>query len=466
MKERIHLSDHFTYKKILKFTISPILMMIFTSIYWIVDGYFVSNYAGSSAFAGVNLIFPVVMIVACVGFMFGAGGAALVSKRLGEKDIDGANKTFSLITYSTLIIGVVLTFVFFFLVRPIAEGFASLNSIKTTKAMIDNATLYGQIMIGGVFLYIMQGYFHPFFSVNEKSFLGFLFTLISGLTNMLLDYLLIGVGGYGVLGAACASLSGMFISAVGPFLYFRLNKRNLIRLGKPSLAFKDVFKAMTNGSSEFVSNVSGSIVSIVFNIQLLKYIGEDGVSAYGIIMYVCFVFFAIFIGYSVGVAPIIGYNYGAKNTKEMTNVLHKSMVIITLTGFMMFILSIALASPITSIFASKYPALHDLTTQAMMIYAACYLFTGFSMFGSSFFTALNNGGLSALISFCRTLVFQLSFVFILPLIFGVEGIWASIVAAEFVSMAMTLIFIYTKQKQYGYSFDAFGIKRIKNKKVL
>ena len=450
MREQIHLSDHFTFKKILKFTISPILMMLFTSIYWIVDGFFISNYVGSSAFAGVNLIFPVVMIVACVGFMFGAGGSALVSKKLGEGDREGANKTFSLITYTTFVIGVVLTFCFVFLVRPIAQGFASINSVQTTEEMITNATVYGQIMIGGVFLYIMQGYFHPFFSVNEKSYVGFLFTLVSGITNMLLDYLLIGVFQRGVIGAAAASLSGMFISTVGPFIYFRFKKNNLIRLGKPYWNIKDIIKSATNGSSEFVSNVSGSIVTIVFNVQLLRYIGENGVSAYGIIAYVCFVFFAIFIGYSVGIAPVIGYNFGSGNKEELTNVLHKSFVIIFITGLVMSTLSISLAEPLSYIFANDYPDLLSLTTRAMRIYSVCYLVTGFSMFGSSFFTALNNGFISALISFCRTLVFQISCVYVLPLIMGVDGIWVSIIVAEFLAMVMTISFIIIKRKKYGY----------------
>ncbi len=425
-------------------------MMLFTSIYWIVDGFFISNFAGSSEFAGVNLIFPIIMIVACVGFMFGAGGAALVSKKLGEGKTEEANKTFSLITYSTLVIGIILTFAFVFLIRPIAQGFASINSIETTEAMIDAATMYGQIMIGGVSLYIIQVFFHPFFSVNEKSHVGFLFTLASGLTNMLLDFLLIAVFKLGVTGAACASLSGMAISVVGPFIYFGFNKNNLIRLGKPYWNIKDIIKSVTNGSSEFVSNVSGSVVNIVFNIQLLKFLGENGVSAYGIIAYVCFVFFAIFIGYSVGIAPVVGYNFGSGNKDELTNILKKSLVIISVTGIIMATLSVSLAEPLSYIFANGYPELLELTTRAMRIYSICYLLVGFSMFGSSFFTALNNGIISAIISFCRTLVFQTSFVFILPLIMGVDGIWVSIIVAEFLSMSMTLVFIYIKRNKYGY----------------
>ena len=450
MREPIHLYDHFTFKKIFRFVISPILMMLFTSIYWIVDGFFISNYVGASAFAGVNLIFPIVMIVACVGFMFGAGGTALVGRKLGQGDKEGANKTFSFVTYSTLVIGMILSLSFVFLVRHIAVGFASINSIQTSEEMINNATIYGQIMIGGVFLYIMQGYFHPFFSLNERSFVGFQFTLVSGLTNMLLDFLLIGVAKLGVTGAAIASLSGMFISAVGPMLFFKFFKGNLVRLGTPSWNFKDILKSMTNGSSEFVANVSGSIVTIVFNIQLLKYLGENGVSAYGIIAYVCFVFFSIFIGYSVGIAPVIAYNYGSGNKEEITSVLSKSFIIIFFAGLIMTCLAVALAEPLTYIFANDYPDLLQLGTRAMRIYSVCYMLAGFSMFGSSFFTALNNGLISALISFCRTLIFQTSFVFILPLIMGVDGIWVSIIFAEFFAMVMTLLFIFGKRKKYGY----------------
>lgn len=461
-KEVIHLSDHFTYKKILKFTLGPILMMLFTSIYWIVDGFFVSNVVGTSAFAGVNLIFPVIMAVACLGFMFGSGGAALVSKRLGEKNEESANKTFSLITYTALIVGVVMGVIFFFLVEPITRGFASINADGTTEEMIKQATTYGRIMLAGVGLYVMQSYFHSFFSVNEKSLLGFLFTLASGLLNMFLDYLFIAVFKLGVVGAACASLSGMLLGSVGPFLYFKFGKHNLIRLGKTKVVFSDIGQTIVNGSSEFVSNISGSIVTMVFNAQLLKYIGEDGVSAYGVIGYVCFVFFAIFIGYSMGIAPVIGYNHGAKNGQEITNIIHKSFVIIQIVGMIMTGLGVGLAGPIAYIFTNSSPELHALSTRAMRFFSICYLFTGFSMFGSSFFTALNNGLISALISVCRTLVFQMGAVFILPLILGVDGIWISIIVAELLSMVMTVIIMMLNQKKYGYQMS-FNIMKYRQK---
>ncbi len=447
---QIHLSDHFTFGKIIRFTISPILMMLFTSIYWIVDGYFLSNYASASAFAGVNLIFPVIMIVACVGFMFGSGGAALVAKYLGEQNKEKANSTFSTLTYFTLGVGIALSIVFFFLVRPIAQGFASINSIETSEEMINNAELYGRIMVGGVFLFIMQGYFHPMFSVNETSHLGFIFSLASGILNIILDFLLVGVFKLGVIGAATGSLSGMLLSTVGPIIYFRVRKNNLIKLGKGKFNFKDILKCAANGSSEFVGNVSSSVISVVFNIQLLKYIGEDGVSAYGIIGYVCFIFFSLFMGYSVGISPVISYNYGAKNKTELSSVLQKSFIIIGITGMVMSLLSLALAEPLSFIFANDYPELLTLSTRAMRIYSATYFLAGFSMFGSGLFTALNNGLISAIISFCRTLVFQLASVFVLPLLMGVDGIWVSIIVAEFLASLMTIIIVIASRKKYGY----------------
>ena len=464
-REIIHLSDHFTYRKIIKFTLGTVLMMIFSSIYWIVDGFFISNYISTSAFAGVNLIFPVIMAVACIGFMFGAGGAALVSKKLGEKKDEEANHTFALITYVALGTGIVFSIVFFFLVRPIAQSFAAINLVNATEEMIDNAVRYGRIMIGGISLYVMQSFFHSFFAVSERNDLGFLFTFASGVLNMLLDYLLIGVAGMQIEGAAIASLSGMAISAIGPFIYFYLSKKNCIHLCKPLFSIKDITKTLTNGFSEFVSNISASIISIVFNIQLLKYIGESGVAAYGVIGYVCFVFFAIFIGYSVAITPVIGYNYGAKNGKELSNILRKSFVIVEIVGIAMLGLAIGFARPIAEIFTAGNPALQDLSVHAMIIFSFCYLFTGYSMFGSSFFTALNNGLISAIISFFRTLVFQLTAVFVLPLMFGTDGIWYSIVVAEVLSMVMTIVFMIIFQKRYGYSMDPFRIKERREKET-
>ncbi len=435
-----------------------ILMMVFSSIYWIVDGTFIANFAGENEFAGVNLIFPVIMLVSCIGFIFGSGGGALISKKLGEGKREEANKTFSLVTYTVIGVGIFFSIVFFFLVPKITEYFARINSTKTTPEMIEAATTYGQIMIAGVVLFILQVYFHSIFAVNETNIHGFYFTLAGGLTNMLMDYLLIGVFKLNVTGAAFASLSGMLISSIGPIFYFIFHKGNLIYLGKPRKSWADIGKTLTNGSSEFVANVSGNIVTLVLNIQLLKYIGQNGVVAYGIISYVSFLFFAIFIGYSVSITSIIGYNFGAKNKEELTNILNRSFVLLEIIGTAMFILSIALSGPFAHLFTNGDPEMIALAKRAIRLYSICYLFTGFSMFGSSFFTGLNNGLISALISFCRTLVFELGMVLLLPVLFGVDGIWLSIVVAEILSMVMTISFMFGLRKKYGYKILRFPAK--------
>lgn len=446
---KVHISDNFTFRKIFKMTIAPILMMVVASIYSVVDGIFVSNFAGKSSFAAVNLIMPVIMIVAGVGFMFGTGGSAYVSALLGQGEDEKAKKSFSMIIYSAIVVGLILALIVFFFIEPIVKAFASINS-TTSQEMIDDAILYGKIMIAGATFYILQNTFQSFFAVAEKATLGFIFTVAAGLTNTLLDYIFIGVLNYGVAGAAIASILGMVVGSVGPFIYFMVNKNNNIFLGIPRFNIKDLLKVAGNGSSEFVSNISTSIVSIVFNIQLLRYIGEDGVSAYGIIMYVSYIFIAIFLGYSIGMAPVVGYNFGSGNKKELRNVFHKSLILITCASLVMVVLSESLASPFAKVFSSHSESLETLATTAMRIYSISFLFCGFSIYGSSFFTALNDGLISAIISMVRTLGFQLISVIVIPLILGVDGVWWAIVIAEACSIVMTIIFWITNQKKYGY----------------
>lgn len=448
-KEAVRISDHFTFKRIFKMTIAPILMMVFSSLYSVVDGFFVSNFAGKNAFTAVNLIFPVIMIVAGIGFMFGTGGSAFASALLGKKEEEKAQKAFSMTIYFAFLFGLVLSMIIFFCIDPIVHGLASINE-STSEETIQSAILYGRIMMAGECFYILQNAFQSFFSVAEKPALGFIFTLFAGLANMFFDFLFIGVLKLGISGAAAASLIGMAVGSIGPFLYFTINRKNLIHLGRPEANIKDLLQIMSNGSSEFISNISTSIVSMVFNIQLLRLLGENGVSAYGIIMYVSFIFMAIFLGYSIGMAPAVGYNYGANNKAELKNILRKGLLIIGITGGVMVGLSEAMAIPFSRIFSSGSEELQQVASTAMRIYSVSYLFCGFSIYGSSFFTALNNGMISALISILRTLGFQLVSIIILPLAIGVNGIWLSMVVAEIGSFFMTIIFLLIKKKRYSY----------------
>ena len=446
---KVHISDHFTYKNIFRFTIFPIIMMVFTSLYSIVDGIFISNFATRSAFAAVNLVFPLVFIIGSIGFMMGTGGTALVSKLLGEGKKEAANKAFSLIIYATIVIGTVVSIGGFFAVAPIVKALASISP-DSSEEMVKEAIIYGKILISFQVAFMLQNMFQSFFMVAEKSRLGFRVTITAGIVNMALDALFIGAFKWGIVGAACATVSGYVIGGIFPLLYFIFNKKNNISIGKANFDIKVVFRAAYNGMSEFVAQISMSVVSIVYNAQLLRAYGENGIAAYGIIMYVSFVFMAIFIGYSLGMAPAVGYNYGAQNKSELKNILHKSLIIISITAVLMAAFSLLTARKFSTIFAKGNEELIALSTYGMMVYSLTFVACGYSIYISSFFTALNNGTVSAVISLLRTLVFQILFAYTFPLMFGNSGLWWAIVSGEIVCAFIAFFFILIKRKKYGY----------------
>lgn len=441
---KIYLSDKFTYGKLLRFTAPSIIMMIFTSIYGVVDGFFVSNYVGKTPFAAVNFIYPFLMILGTVGFMFGTGGSAIVAKTLGENNEEKANRLFSFFVYISVALGAVIAVLAFIFIRPIAAA------LHAEGELLENCVLYGRIFILGLPMYVLQMEFQSFFVTAGKPGLGFLSTVAGGLTNMIFDALFIVVFKWGLAGAAAATVMGQCVGGIIPLVYFFRPNTSLLRLGKTNFDGAALLKATTNGSSELMSNISMSLVSMLYNVQLIKYAGEDGVSAYGVLMYVNLVFLAIFIGYSIGTAPVIGYHYGAKNPPEIGSILKKSFVIIGISSLAMLGFSEVMAGPLSRIFVGYDPALYEMTVHGFRIFSFQFLFAGVSIFASSFFTALSNGGVSAMISFLRTLVFQTAAILILPLIWKLDGIWISIVAAELVSFVVSLIYIAAKREKYGY----------------
>ncbi len=447
--QTVHISEHMTYRKIFRLTYAPVLMMIFTSIYSIVDGVFISNVVGKTAFAGINLIFPITMIVGGIGFMLGTGGAALSSKKFGQQNPERANRIFSIIITFTLALGLIASVGGFFAVRPVARAMASVSS-SASEEMIDYATSYGRILMLGQFAFMLQNVFQSYFMVAEKPRLGFLFTVAAGVTNMILDAILVWACKFGVIGAAFATVGGYLVGGFGPLIYFAVNKKGMLHLIKAKWEFHPIWRAITNGFSEFVSNISMNIVSIVFNIQLLKYIGENGVAAYGALMYISFIFISIFIGYSIGVAPVVGYNFGAKNHTELRNVLTRTCLIMIILQVSMCLLCGCLARPLAMIFARGDEELIALAARAMRINALSFLVVGMAIFSSSFFTALNNGLISAIISVCRTLIFELGSVLLLPLLVGGDGIWWSIVLSEALALLMAFAFLYGYRNRYGY----------------
>lgn len=441
---KIQLSDHFTYSKLLRYTLPSIMMMVFTSIYGVVDGFFVSNYVGKTPFTAVNFIYPVLMIMGCAGFMFGTGGGALIAKTMGEGQREKANRIFSLIVYTSAACGAALAVLGVLFIRPVAAALGAQGQL------LEDSVTYARIILCAIPAFVLQYEFQCLFATAEKPTLGLYVTVAAGVTNMVLDALFVAVFCWGLEGAAAATALSQCVGGIIPLAYFACPNSSLLRLGGTKFNGKALWRTCTNGSSELMSSISASVVSMLYNAQLLRYAGEDGVAAYGVLMYVSLVFQAVFIGYSVGTAPVIGYHYGAQNHGELRGLRRKSMAVIAVFAAAMFAAAQALARPLSQLFVGYDPDLLELTAQAFFIFSFSFLFSGFAIFGSSFFTALNNGLVSAAISFLRTLVFQVSAVLIFPLIWKVDGIWLSIVAAEAMAVAVTAAFLWGLRKKYQY----------------
>lgn len=440
----IRLSDHFSYSKLIRFTLPTIAMMIFTSIYGIVDGVFVSNCVGSDAFAAVNLIMPVIMILGSTGFMVGTGGSAIVSKTLGEKKLEKASEYFSMLIYLCIVSGVILSAIGIIFIKPLAE------LLGATGDIANNCIIYGRtvfFMMTGLFL---QNAFQSFLVVAEKPKLGLAVTLLAGFTNMFLDFLFVYVLRLGVFGAAVATGISQFVGAIIPVIYFASGMNNILHLKKCRFNKDIIIKTFINGSSEMVTNMSMSLVNMLYNMQLMKYIGTNGVVAYGIIMYTGFIFSDTYIGYSLGSAPVISYHYGAGNKKELKSLFKHSIILLVISSVIMTLLAEVLAKYLAGIFVSYDKQLLELTTTAIRIYSVSYLISELNIFASSFFTALNNGFVSAAISFLRMFLFQIIMILLLPVIIGINGIWIAVTAAESLALVVSVVFVIINRKKYGY----------------
>lgn len=442
---RIRLSEHFSYKKLLRFVLPSILMMIFTSIYSVVDGLFVSNFVGTTAFAAVNLIYPLTMMMSSVGFMLGTGGTAIIGKALGEKRQEDASRYFTMLMAAVVIFGVVLAAVGILFLRPVSV------LLGAEGQLLADCVSYGRVVLVALPFFMLQVAFQELFVVAEKAKLGLGVTVLSGVANMVLDALFVAGFHWGLLGAAFATAISQVVGAVIPLVYFARPNDSLLRFTKELHFYPKVLgKACANGSSEMVSNLASSLVSLLYNYQLMRLLGENGVAAYGVIMYVGFIFAAVNLGYAMGSAPIISFQYGAENHDELKNLYRKSLLLMAAGGLGMFLIAKLVARPLALIFVSYDPVLLDLTIHAFHIIAFAFLLNGLNTFASAFFTALNNGAVSAVLSFLRTFVFEIAGILGLPLLFAVDGLWAAMAVAECVSFLVSLYFFLSRRRQYGY----------------
>lgn len=440
----IQLSDHFNCRRLLTFTMPSIIMMVFTSIYGVVDGFFVSNFAGKIPFAAVNFIMPVLMLLGCVGFMFGTGGSALISMTLGEGKNKKANEIFSLVVYVSVLCGVVLAVLGMILIRPVAIGMGAEGQL------LSDSVAYARIILLAIPVFVLQYEFQCLFVAAGKPKLGLYITVAAGFTNIILDALFVGLFRWGLMGAAAATALSQCVGGIIPLVYFGRKNGSLLRLVKCRFDGRALVKTCTNGSSELMSNISMSIVNMLYNVQLMKYAGEDGIAAYGVLMYVSMIFQAVFIGYSVGAAPVVGYHYGAQNRGELKGLLKKSLLLVGIFSVLMFAAGQTMAKPLSHFFVGYDQGLLEITIRGFTIFSYSFLFSGFTIYSSSFFTALNDGLTSAVISFLRTLVFQIAAVLVFPLIWELDGIWFSIVAAEIMADVVTVAFLLGKRRKYQY----------------
>lgn len=440
----IQLSEHFTFGKLLRFVFPSVCMMVFTSIYGVVDGLFVSNFAGDTAFASINLIMPFLMILGGVGFLFGTGGSALVAKTLGEGDKENANRYFSMVLMLTAITGATLSVIGIVFLRPISYF------LGASEEMISDCVIYGRWILGFNVAFMLQNVFQSFLVTAERPKLGLVFTVAAGVTNMVLDALFVAVFKWGVAGAAIATGLSQSVGGIIPLIFFMRSKTCAIKPVRTKIEASPMIRACINGSSELMSSISSSVVGALYNFQLMRIAGKVGVAAYGVLMYVQFIFLAIFIGYSIGMSPIVSYHYGSGNKKELKNLLLKGLCFMAFSGTVMFALSRVLAAPLASIFVGYNEVAYEMTNHGFMIISFAFLPAGFNILSSAYFTALNNGGVSAAISFIRTLLFQTLSVIVLPILFDLEGVWWSIAAAEIFAFVVSAAFIIAKRKKYGY----------------
>lgn len=441
---RISISDNFTMRKLIRFSLPSIVMVIFTSLYGIVDGLFVSNTVGDDAFAAINLFFPLFYLLGAVGFLLGSGGCALIAKLFGEGKDGDARRCFCGLTVLVTAISAaasVLTAVF-------ADEIAI--ALGATGAVREHCKTYAIVMLSGLVPFTLQTFFQYYFAVADRPKIGLVITVAAGATNILGDFLLIYVAKLGVVGAAAATVAGECVGGIVPLIYFLFKKGKRLYFERPKLELKQLLHICVNGSSELLASVSNSLVNMMYNFQLLRYIGSDGVVAFGVIMYVSFIFIGCYLGFSVGTTPIIGYNYGAQNSAELKNVYKKSFIFIAATSVAMAALAEALARPLSAVFVSYDAELLNLSAHALRLFSISFLLSGFNIYASAFFTALNNGMVSAIISVSRTLFFQVGAVYILPLVLGLNGIWCATILAEALALAVSVSFIAAKGKKYGY----------------
>lgn len=437
---------------LIKISTPTISMLVFMSLYSIVDGVFVSRFVGADALSAVNIIYPVINVLIAIGVMLATGGSAIIAKKIGEGKVIEAKEDFSLITLTGLIIGILFSIVCFLFFDDIIKLLGSNNEIYTyCRDYFKVLAVFAPAFILSLIYQIL--------SVTAGSpVLGLILTLIGGVANMIFDYIFIVPMNMGIQGASLATSIGNALPAIIGTFYFFSKKRNLYFI-KPRFKFNTIINTCANGSSEMIGNLATGVTTMLFNIVMMKYLGADGVSALTIVLYGQFLITAVFVGFSAGISPTLSYNYGANDTEEIRNVMKLSMLYIIISSIAMYILSVLGSEVIVSVFAPKGSSVYDIGYRGFMIFTISFIFTGMNIFSSAIFTAFSNGKVSATLSFFRTFVFIITGIILLPKVFGVDGVWMSVPIAELLSFIMSLVYIKKYSSVYGYSLSNVDKKK-------
>lgn len=432
-----------TWKHILKFAAPTIAMTVFMSFYTMVDGLFVSNLIGTNALSAINLTAPVIQVVTAVSTMLATGGSAVIMKKMGEQKVSEAREDFTFLILVNAAVGFVMCALGYLAMGPVFSG------MNLSAAVAGYCVEYlSRYLLFTVPILLMNN-FTLYMIASEKAALSLVCSVTGGVLNMVLDYVFIGVLDMGIGGAAVATGMGYSVTAVvGLFVFSR--KTSLLHFRKPVPRVKVLVNAASNGCSEMATALVTGIITMMFNWTMLRYVGENGVAAVTIIMYVLMFVSSLYTGYSYGVAPMISYYHGEENHGKLKTLIGISLKVIACISVLSLAASFALTKPLVSVFARPDNPVYDLAVTGNRICAIALIFIGFNIFASGMFTALSNGVVSAVLAFSRSFVFMLITMLVLPLFLGVSGIWLATPAAELMALVLSAGMFWKHRKTYGY----------------
>lgn len=421
----------FGFFSLLKFALPSVIMMMVMGLYSMVDSMFVSRFVSTNALSAINVVYPVINLLIGLGVMLASGGSAVIAAKMGAGKTDEARRDFSMIVTIGLASSIVIAVAGLIFIRPIV------TFLGASELLVDYAVTYLAIILMFAPANMLQMLFQMFFVTAGRPGLGLTFIIGAGLVNAVLDYVFIVPLGMGIAGAALATGIGYLIPAAAGLIFF-FGKKKELYFTKPKFSAAVLGSSCSNGSSEMVSNLSMAVVTLVFNRIMMNLAGEDGVAAVTIVMYAQFLLSSIFMGFSLGVQPVISFHHGAGNRRNLKGIYRHCIVFIAIAAVSVFAVAMTLGPTLTTIFTPKDTNVWTLAVRGFMILPFCFLLEGFSIYASAAFTALGDGKTSALISFLRTFLFILTGLLTLPLAFGIDGVWLAVPVAELCSVLVVI----------------------------